>query len=192
MTMITLASAACVCHSHNPLFPRITLHTSHRQVPDQVRAAAHRGVSVPGEPDRGVGKLPARYVCTVVCVYKCLCLYTCTKCLCFCGQCVLFWRHQTTGRARIRLYTSVHFNMMHYISHVYHKIYSFPPPTGNTEAFPVRNATGFHRLWSALSFIFCIVDGAGETATTELVSVVCLFPWCSVFCSVLWVWCGFV
>ena len=42
--------------------------------------------------------------------------------------------------------------------------------SGTTEAFPVRNATGFHRLWSALSFLFCIVDGAGETAMTEQVT----------------------
>ena len=35
-----------------------------------------------------------------------------------------------------------------------------------SEPFPVKNAAGFHRLWSALSFLFCIVDGAGETATS--------------------------
>ena len=33
-------------------------------------------------------------------------------------------------------------------------------------AFAVKNAVGFHRLWSALSFLFCIVDGAGETAVS--------------------------
>jgi hypothetical protein len=40
-------------------------------------------------------------------------------------------------------------------------------PTGSgAEPFPITNAAGFHRLWSALSFLFCIVDGAGETATS--------------------------
>ncbi len=43
----------------------------------------------------------------------------------------------------------------------------------------MRNATGFHRLWSALSFLFCIVDGAGETAVTEQVT---LFTFSSFFC----------
>lgn len=40
------------------------------------------------------------------------------------------------------------------------------PSGSNTEPFAVKNATGFHRLWSALNFLFCIVDGAGETAVS--------------------------
>jgi hypothetical protein len=35
---------------------------------------------------------------------------------------------------------------------------------GGGAVFEVKSAVGFHRLWSALSFLFCIVDGAGETA----------------------------
>lgn len=40
------------------------------------------------------------------------------------------------------------------------------PTSAGAEPFPVANAQGFHRLWSALSFLFCIVDGAGETAVS--------------------------
>lgn len=46
----------------------------------------------------------------------------------------------------------------------------FPSPAA--EAFAVKNATGFHRLWSALNFLFCIVDGAGETAASAQVGFV--------------------
>ena len=44
---------------------------------------------------------------------------------------------------------------------------SFPTQPTAAKAFPVKNAVGFHRVWSALSFLFCIVDGAGETATSS-------------------------
>jgi cytoplasmic FMR1 interacting protein len=40
------------------------------------------------------------------------------------------------------------------------------PSESSAEPFAVKNATGFHRLWSALNFLFCIVDGAGETAVS--------------------------